>query len=170
MLFKHPKILITGVPGVGKTTMIQRILARSAAKSMAGFYTSEIRNRGVRQGFELRALNGDRQILARVDIHSRWRVGKYKVDVPGFDHFLDRLDLISIDADVVVIDEIGKMEILSHKFQRIVRNVLSSDRNVLGTIALKGVGFIQEVKRMPAVRVVEMTLANRDRLSGEILL
>lgn len=170
MPLKYPKILITGMPGVGKTTLVQRLVTRSKIKSVTGFYTSEIRRCGVRRGFELRTFSGDRQILAHVDIASNWRVGKYKVDVPRFEHFLDSLNLIHTTADLVVIDEIGKMEAISDKFQGIIRHVLSSNQQVLGTVAFKGTGLIKEVKRLSNIKLIEITINNRDRLVDEILL
>jgi len=76
MLLKHPKTLITGPPSVGKTTLVKNILAKLPPQSSTGFYTSEIRIGGVRQGFELQALDGDRQILAHVKFNSPWRQGR----------------------------------------------------------------------------------------------
>jgi len=169
MLLKHPKTLITGTPGVGKTTLIKNILAKLPPQSSTGFYTSEIRLGGVRQGFELQALGGDRQILAHVKLSSPWRVGKYRVDVPGLDRFLDHRDLLKHNADVIVIDEIGKMELFSTKFQDLVHQLLTSKRQVLATIAMQGSGFINRVKQMPQVKIFQLTLANRDHLIDQIL-
>ena len=100
MRLKYSKILITGLPGVGKTTLVKSIVSDLDSTTVTGFYTEEIRNRGVRQGFELRAVNGDRKILSHVNISSPWRVGKYKIDVTGFDIFLERLDLLNSDANL----------------------------------------------------------------------
>ena len=170
MQLRYPKIFITGLPGVGKTTLVKRIIAELDPVQITGFYTAEIRKRGVRQGFELCALNGDRQILSGVNVSSPWRVGKYRVDVPGFDQFLESLALLNSDAEIIVIDEIGKMEAFSHQFQGIVNRLLASDKKILGTIALKGTGFIHQIKQMPQVKLFEVTLSNRDRLITEILI
>ena len=165
----HPKTLITGVPGVGKTTLIKRLLIELSPVSTSGFYTSEIRKKGIRQGFELQALDGNRQILAHVKLSNPCRVGKYRVDVSGFERFLDRLDLVNSNADVIVIDEIGKMELFSSRFQQLVYQLLTSQTQVLATIALKGGDFIHQIKQMPHVKVFEVTLANRGNLAEEIL-
>ena len=73
MRLRHAKTLITGKPGVGKTTLVQKIIKQMGSVNMAGFYTSEIRSTGSRLGFELLGLNGVRRTLAHVDIDSRHR-------------------------------------------------------------------------------------------------
>ena len=92
MYLRHAKTLIAGRPGVGKTTLIRKIVEQIQPLSMSGFFTLEIRTRGYRSGFELRGLNGDRSILAHVGLESRYRVGKYGVDAQGFDVFLEKKD------------------------------------------------------------------------------
>jgi nucleoside-triphosphatase len=109
MRLRHDKTLITGKPGVGKTTLVQAIVAQMTSVKMAGFYTAEIRSKGSRLGFELQGLDGTRGILAHVDIRSQHKVGKYGVDTKGFEVFLENLELLSPDVELVLIDEIGKM-------------------------------------------------------------
>jgi len=77
MRLRHAKTLITGKPGVGKTTLVQKIIKQMGSINMAGFYTSEIRCTGLRLGFELQGLNGGCRTLAHVDMDSRHRMGKY---------------------------------------------------------------------------------------------
>jgi nucleoside-triphosphatase len=169
MRLRHDKTLITGKPGVGKTTLIQKIIERMGSVNMAGFYTAEIRSKESRLGFELRGLNGNRRTLAHVDIHSQHRVGKYGVDTDGFETFLETLDLLNPDVDLIVIDEIGKMELFSNRFRSLVRDVLSSDKQLLTSIALEGGGFIHEIKQRPDVHLFEVTLGNRDQLPEELV-
>ena len=92
MRLRHDKTLITGTPGVGKTTLVQNIIQRMRSANISGFYTTEIRSRGSRKGFELVGLNGERGILAHVNINSPHHVGKYRVDTNGFEEFLEKLE------------------------------------------------------------------------------
>ena len=162
-------ILITGAPGVGKTTLVKKIVAKLQALRPVGFYTGEIRAGGTRQGFTLTALDGRESILSHVEIKSPYRVGKYGVDVAGFEKFLDDLDFLNSQNYILVIDEIGKMECFSNKFKNLVRNVLDSDKIVIATIALKGGGFIGEIKKRTDIVVYEINLRNRDSLLAEII-
>ena len=131
---------------------------------MAGFCTSEIRCTGSRLGFELQGLNGGRRILAHVEIDSQHRVGKYGVDKDGFEEFLATLDLLNPDVELIVIDEIGKMELFSNRFRNLVCDALSADKQLLATIPLKGNHFIEEIKQRLDIHLLEVTHANRDRL------
>jgi len=161
-----PKILLTGRPGVGKTTVIMRTLALLDEPHAVGFYTRELRGPRGRLGFEAVTLDGRRQVLAHVDFRSRQRVSRYGVDVTGFER-----DIVpSIDpaaqpeAELIIIDEIGKMECFSARFQEAVRRALDAPLPVLGTIGRASSGFMAEVRARPDVELIEVTLANRDRL------
>jgi nucleoside-triphosphatase len=133
-----------------------------------GFYTAEIRERGTRKGFELVGFDGRRGVLSHVDNPGSRRVGKYGVDVEGFERFLDNIRWTGPDTGLVVIDEIGKMECFSGKFQALVRRILDGDTPVIATVALKGSGLIAEVKRRTDVELIELTTKNRGSLAGEI--
>lgn len=98
MRLRHTKILITGKPGVGKTTLVQKIIERMRSVNMAGFLIAEIRDMEPRLGFELQCLNGERRILAHVEIDSRHRVGRYGVNTRGFEDFLWALDVLNPDV------------------------------------------------------------------------
>jgi nucleoside-triphosphatase len=169
MRLRHAKTLITGKPGVGKTTLVQKIIARMQTLNMAGFCTSEIRDTGSRLGFELRGLNGGRRILAHVEIDGRHRVGRYGVDKDGFEEFLATLDLLNPEVELIVIDEIGKMELLSNRFRNLVCDALDADKQVLATIPLKGNDFIREIKQRLDILLLEVTYANRDHLPEAIV-
>jgi nucleoside-triphosphatase len=169
MRLQHPKTLLTGKPGVGKTTLVRRIVERIHTVPMAGFYTSEIRSKGYRSGFELVGLNGGRRVLAHVDRHSRQRVGKYGVDTAGFEAFLEDQNLLNAHAALIVIDEIGKMELFSKRFRSLIETILDSDKMMLATIALHGKGLIQQIKRRRDTHLFEVTPSNRDSLISAVL-
>ena len=134
-----------------------------------GFYTAEIRERGARKGFELVSLDGRRGLLSHVDISGPHRVGKYGVDVEGFDRFLDTIQWPGPGAGLVMIDEIGKMECFSQRFRALVRRILDSGTRVLATVAHQGSGLIAEVKQRPDVELLGLTTRNRDSVADEIV-
>ncbi|MHC4117500.1 MAG: NTPase [Planctomycetota bacterium] len=164
------KILLTGLPGCGKTTAIMKIVAGLASENVAGFYTQEIRERRVRKGFRWKRLDGGAGILAHVDIKSPFKVSKYCVDVAGFEaSVVPVLDVEISDADLIVIDEIGKMECFSKKFVEAVRRLFDSDKSVLATIAQKGAGLISEIKNHPNAKLITLSRDNRDEMVAEII-
>jgi len=162
-------LLITGFPGMGKTTLIRKLYEALKDFHPVGFYTTEIREKGMRKGFELVNLEGKKGVLSHVDIKSRYRVGRYKVDVSGFEDFLDGITFLDPSSALIMIDEIGKMECLSTQFDRMMKEVLDSEKRVIATIALKGGGLIAEVKQRRDVKLFEITPSNRDILFSEIL-
>jgi len=162
-------ILITGLPGVGKTTLIKKISEELKHLHPVGFYTTEIREDGIRKGFELISLEGRKGILSHIGIKSPYRVSKYKVDIKSFEDFLDQIKFSSPTIGLVIIDEIGKMECFSDKFKKILNDILDSEKWVIATIARKGSGLIAEVKKRKDIKLFEMTSSNRDSLLSEIL-
>ncbi len=133
-----------------------------------GFYTEEIRRHGTREGFRLVTLDGQEPILAHIDIGSPHRVGKYGVDIES----LDRVGVSALrraiqQCDLVVIDEIGKMELFSASFREAVSQAIDSGRRVLGSIMLKPNPWADAIKRHPQVNLVTVTRANhQDLLKG----
>lgn len=154
-------ILITGNPGVGKTTLIQNIISRLNI-SAGGFYTAEVRDEnGKRWGFKVIALDGREDVLASVDTISSHRVSKYGVDVAA----VDRIAVSAIrDAlsrsQIVVIDEIGRMELASKQFRDVVMEALDSRKPVLGTIALKDTNMARKIRERGDTRIIRLTRAN----------
>lgn len=162
-------ILITGLPGVGKTTLITKLCSELKRLHPAGFFTTEIREKGPRKGFSLVSLDGRASVLSHIDLSSPFSIGKYRVDVKAFEKFLDTLKLEGSPASVIVIDEIGKMECLSEKFKQMISSLLDSPKIVIATIALKGNGFISQIKNRPDILLYEITVQNRDDLHTDIL-
>jgi nucleoside-triphosphatase len=169
-MLQSAKILLTGLPGCGKTTALMETIENLNCKKVAGFYTQEIREAGSRKGFSWTRLDGTSGILAHVDIKGRGKIGKYGVDVAGFEEsVVPVLDIEQNDAELFVIDEIGKMECLSEKFVTAVRRVFASERSVLVTVARKGAGPISEVKNYRGTRLFNLTREKRDERIAEIL-
>ncbi len=162
-------ILITGLPGVGKTTLIKTICEALKELHPAGFYTEEIREEGIRKGFELISFNGRTGLLSHIDIRSPYRVGKYKVDIERFEDFLASIPFLDPSTHLIVIDEIGKMECYSEKFKELLREILDSEKWMISTIALKGSGLIEQIKRRQDIKLFELTRRNRNSLLTEIL-
>ncbi len=161
--------LLTGGPGVGKTTIIKQALSRVSVR-VGGFFTEEIRTGGVRQGFRIVTLDGRSAILSHVDIKGPYRVGKYGVDIEG----LDRVGVAAVkDAikgcDLVVIDEIGKMELFSPYFREAVLEAIDSGKKVLGTIMLASHPWADEIKRRPTVATISVTRMNRGQVLEQVL-
>ena len=165
---REPKILITGFPGAGKTTLFMRLVEKLRHLKPVGFYTAEIRKHGKRRGFRLNSLDGRTGILAHVDFRTGYRVGKYGVDVAGFEAFMGPLSVLFPKSGLVMIDEIGKMECLSDVFTNIINDILYSETPLIATIAQKGGRFIAEVKNRPHVQLIKLTRENQDILLDQI--
>ncbi len=161
-------ILITGRPGVGKTTAVKGILSALGIEP-GGFYTEEIRVGRERKGFMIKTFGGKSGILAHVDNRGSPRVGKYGVDVESFEtSALRELEDTISNGQLVVIDEVGKMELFSQRFRELVLKALDGPVPVLGVITESGNGFIKNIKQRPDVRLVRITVENRDAVISDI--
>ena len=161
-------LLLTGVPGVGKTTVLRRVAGLLTGGRLRGFLTDEIRSqRGDRLGFQIETLDGRTARLAGVELRSPHRVGRYGVDLAA----LESVAVPALAPDeqaIYLIDEIGKMECLSRAFTQAVASLLDSSSPVIATVAQRGTGFIASVKRHSRAELWEVTRANRDALPGRI--
>jgi nucleoside-triphosphatase len=162
------KILLTGRPSCGKTTLIKRVV-NNLPRSAGGFYTEEIRDGGTRTGFKIVTLDGKEAVFAHLDFKSPDRLGKYALD-------LSVLERIGVDAvrqaiqarRLVVIDEIGPMEIRSPVFREAVNEALESELPVLATIFARPLPFTEAIKLRPDVMLIEVRPNNRERLVSEL--
>jgi nucleoside-triphosphatase len=161
-------LLLEGRPGIGKTTVARRLLAlmRDAGIPLGGFVTDEIRSGGHRQGFTVQTVAGQRGVLAHVQLPGPPRVGRYGVDLPAF----ERVALPAIVAPppvgvvVVVVDELGKMELASAAFRDAMSDLLDQQVAVVATVHVHRHPFTDALKRRPDLRVIRVTERNRDAL------
>ncbi len=163
-----PRLLLTGPPQCGKTTVVRRVVDRFPGRA-AGFYTREVRAAGRRVGFEIVTLDGKVAWLSHVDFPGPHRVGKYGVDLEG----LHRVALPAMEPtpglELIVVDEVGKMECLSPRFVAAMERLWGAPVALLVTVAQKGGGFIARLKSKPGARLITVTPSNRDFLPDKIL-
>ena len=132
-----------------------------------GFLTDEIREAGTRVGFALVTLDGRRTTLAHLDRGTGPRVGKYRVNLEALNRVGVPAIREAVRADrLVVIDEIGKMEMTAPAFHEAVEEAIQSPATVLGTILMAPHLWADRIKANPAVRVFEVNAANRESLPG----
>jgi len=156
--------LLTGIPGTGKTSLIKQAIAGVEYKA-GGFYTEEIRSQGVRKGFKLVTLDGEEAVLAHIKIQSEQQVGKYGVDIAA----LDRVGVAALRRamqrdSLIVVDEIGRMELYSDSFKKTVLEAIDSGKRILGTIMFSSNRWADAIKRRPEVYVVPVTGANKQQV------
>ncbi len=162
-------IFLTGSPGSGKTTVIQKVLSRLTHEA-SGFITQELREGGVRKGFKMITMDGAEGTLAHVDLRGVPRIGKYGVD-------LDTMETLGVNSlrramergTLAVVDEIGPMEILSETFRQVVLELLYGDVDVLGTIVKRKMPFTDRIKAFPNVKIIEIHQRNRDKMVDYLL-
>lgn len=171
---KGIKIGITGLPGAGKTHALRRVIEmlETEGKSIGGMLTEPIMENDERQGFKvLDWMSKEEQILAHVDFDSNIVVGKYGIDI----HALETVGVKAIDdatdmADVIVIDEVGKMEVESNKFVEAVKRALDTEKPLILTLHKKSRNpLLQDIRRRDDVRILEVTPINRNLLPYKII-
>ena len=168
-----PVILLTGRPGIGKTTVVKKIVQLLVGNA-GGFYSREVRENGKRLGFEIVTLEGEADFLAQKTSEA---IFAEEVTFEGYKVNLGAINSIAVPSlltameqqKVVIVDEIGPMEIFSSKFRETVQKLLDNkDARIMGTIVKRSYEFADDIKANPRVKVVELTLENRDALPNEI--
>jgi nucleoside-triphosphatase len=166
-----PRLLLEGRPGIGKTTVARRLLnlLREAGVPVAGFTTGELRTGGRREGFMVQAASGAQEVLAHVGLPGPPRVGRYGVDLAAFERVALPALRTPRTGGVVVVDELGKMELASAAFCEAIVELLGRDVAVVATVHLGRHRFTDALKRRPDIRVVRVTEATRDALPEQLM-
>ncbi|MBO3769474.1 MAG: NTPase [Thermoproteota archaeon] len=169
------KILITGRPGIGKTTLVSKIfnILESRNVSVGGMITYEVREGGVRTGFLIEDLKtGLKGLMASINYTSGPRVGKYGVNLAEIERVGVKAIENALSSDeVVIIDEIGPMELYSNSFKTAVSRVFSSPKKTIATIHYKASqdSFCKSILSKAGVKTYVVTFENRDSLPKIIL-
>jgi nucleoside-triphosphatase len=163
-------ILLEGRPGSGKSTVAKRLadLLLEKGVRVGGFVTEEMRERGRRVGFSVETFDGKRATLAHVSLPGPPRVSRYGVDLDAF----ERLALPTLEAaqrvDVMVLDELGKMELASERFRDAVLTLLDDVVPLVATIHVFRHPFTDALKRREDVERLRVTPKTRDALPAEL--
>lgn len=162
-------ILLTGKPGIGKTTAIRTVVNELGSSRVAGFLSGEIREKGRRVGFRIETLSGKLGILAHVNQRVGPKVSKYRVNIEDIDSIMvSEMKMARESSRIIIIDEIAKMELYSQNFVNEVRKCLDT-RQVLGTIQERRLTFLNEIRAREDVLIIKLTPANRDRVPLQLL-
>ena len=166
-------LLLTGNPGVGKTTVLTKAVNALKAKgfSVGGIISRELRAGGTRVGFEILDLNSDRRVwLAHINQKNGPQVGKYRVNTENLKFIGAKAIADAVEkCDVIAIDEIGPMELFSEKFKEATRRALKSRKPVLALVHWKAKDrLIDEAKNREDQDTFTITHENRDKLPEAI--
>lgn len=167
-------LLLTGSPGVGKTSVLLRVVESLKAKgySVGGMVSREARSGEVRVGFEISDLGGSRRgWLAHVNQHSGPQVGKYRVNLEDLNSIGAEAIMEAVqDCDVIAIDEVGPMELFSEKFKEAVKRAVECGKLVVAVVHWKAKDrLIEEVKNREDTEIIVVTYENRDNLHEAII-
>lgn len=166
---ERKNFMISGMPGVGKTSLLKAILSRLSL-SAGGFISEEIREGKERVGFSLKTLDGKAGILAHKNIPTTHRFGKYYINLDD----LEKIAVQSIEEaiaykELIVIDEIGKMELFSPLFRQAVIRALDCSKPLLATLHRGDDHFLKSIRQREDTIVFWLTPNNREEVLEKIL-
>ncbi|TPW18196.1 MAG: Nucleoside-triphosphatase THEP1 [Halothiobacillaceae bacterium] len=161
-------LVVSGAPGVGKTVLMQRLAAQYQGWRLAGFVSGAVVDEGIRSGFYLQSLGGERHRVAQRGFLSPLSVGHYGVDVARLERCVAAWLPTDAPVDLTLIDEVGKLECTSPLFCTTVRRLLATPTPLVVTTPLRGRGLIAEIQEHPASLVVRINALNRDALYASI--
>jgi nucleoside-triphosphatase len=161
-------VLLEGRPGAGKTTVVRGLvgLLQSAGVALAGITTEELRVAGERVGFAVEDMSGRRAVLAHVDLPGPPNIGRYGIDLAGFEPIA--VPALAGSGDVLVLDELGPMELCSPAFRAAAERVFDTDRIVVATVQVRPHPLTTALKVRPDIELITVTGRNRDRLPGDL--
>lgn len=163
-------LFLGGRPGVGKTTLLRQVARRLAGRRLGGFFTQEMRSGKERVGFCVETWSGQAGVLAHVDFAAGPRVGRYRVDVDAFERIgVAALEAALEQAEFLLVDEIGKMELLSNRFREAILRALDAPQPLVATVLSKPHPFADALKRRPDVELLEVTPGNRAELVDRVV-
>ena len=155
-------ILLTGKPHSGKSTLIRNVV--DGIEKKQGFLTQELVAGGRRTGFELVSALGDHALLAGENLSGPHRVSRYGVDVSNLEAFLAKLPEPNED-DLLYVDEIGQMQLLSDVFKRYVEDCLDATNLFIGTLtSVHHDDFTNALRSRDDVEVIELTVDTRNAI------
>jgi len=164
--------LLTGPPGVGKSTAVSKVVLglKSAGVIVGGCTTSERREGGVRVGFNLKDLTSGRTgELASATSKIGPRVGRYRVNLADLSRIgAEGLTAAAATAEVIVIDEVGPMELVSPEFRRGIRGCIDSGKPMLAVVHERMEDDILSELKKRAAGVTTMSMENRDAVPDEL--
>ncbi|MBI3292765.1 MAG: AAA family ATPase [Elusimicrobia bacterium] len=161
-------LFIAGTPGVGKTTLIKEVTLPYRDR-IGGFFTEEIREGRNRLGFVLKTFDGREGLLAEKGRKTPHKVGKYGVEVSTLDAVgTPALELAIQEKDLIVIDEIGVMEMFSERFHAVLMQCLTSPKRVLATIRAGAKPFTEEIQRLANTATWRLTRANYPEIKQNV--
>jgi len=167
-------ILLTGPSGIGKTSILRRTVKELKKKghNVGGMVCCEVREGGMRVGFEIMDLSsGQRGWLAHINQPTGPKISKYTVNLTdigilGAGSILDAVE----NADILAVDEIGPMELLSTAFSNALIQALDSGKPLLGTIHYKlSNSLVDSIKTREDTEIIEVTYKNREKLQKQIV-